>query len=114
MNWYDTMHLTALANFALCSAVGYVCACRFSVMSRDTRLVFRLNYALLFMAATASGFQPILLREWPGVADLLTNAVVLWFVGSGMKTWRFGAPAYADKPQQVAPRDYAHIVGGKR
>lgn len=114
MSWHDTTYLTALVNFVLCSAIGYVCACRFSVMSRDTRLVFRAIYALLFTAATASGFQPLLFGEWPGVADLLFATSVLIFVASGMRTWRSGAPAYSARPESVEADDYVHIVGGKR
>lgn len=108
MNWYDVAHLLALANFGLCSAIGYVCACRFSVMSRDTRLIFRTNYALLFTAATASGFQPLLFREFPGMADLIGNAVLLFFLASGMRTWRGGAPDYTARDGQ-----YVHMLGGR-
>lgn len=108
MNWYDVAHLLALANFALCTAIGYVCACRFSVMSRDTRLVFRAMYALLFTAATGSGFQPLLFREWPGVADLMFASAVLVFIASGMRTWRGGAPDYTARDGQ-----YVHVLGGR-
>lgn len=114
MNWSDVAHLVALCNYALCSAIGYVCACRFSVMSRDTKPLFRAIYALLFTAATGSGFQPVLFGEWPGFADLIFAAAVLLFIGSGMRTWRSGAPAYTSKPQLIEHDDYVHIVGGKR
>lgn len=97
----STLQLMALANFVLCGAAGAICLCRLVAMGHNTSAGFIARYALLFTATTTSGFQPLLLGEWPGAADVLMSATLVLFLASSRRAWRGGTPAYALKP----PRD---------
>jgi hypothetical protein len=115
MNLSDTIHLSALVNFALCTAIGACCVVRFSTMNRNTRLIFRAMYALLFIAASSSGWQPLLWNEWPGLADLITNSALLLLAASGLRTWRQAVPAYACKTaRELTAEELRHVAGGGR
>ena len=116
MNLSDTLHLCALVNFLLCTAIGACCVVRFAAMSANTRLVFRAMYALLFLAASSSGWQPLLWDEWPGMADLITNAALLLLAASGLRTWRHAVPSYACKSpaRELAADELRHVAGGGR
>lgn len=111
MNW-DVLHVVALLNFALCSAAGAICLCRLVKMGPNTSAGFIGRYALLFTAATSSGFQPLLFGEWPGAADVLMSATLVLFLSSSRRAWRSGTPAYALKP--VRDEYLPSTVGGKR
>lgn len=88
--------LLALANFAMCSAIGWACVCRISIMdAASTRRIFRVMYTFLFGAATASGFSPWLFGEWPGVGHVLLTAAFVFVLASGAGAWRKGLPDYA-------------------
>lgn len=92
-------YLLALINLAVCTAIGWSCVCRIAVMDgRTTLLSFRLKYAFLLVAATASGFGPALLGSWPEVADVLLNTAFLYMMAGGARAWRGGVPDYATRP----------------
>jgi len=96
----------ALLNLLLCSLIGYTCGCRMSRMSAATTSKrFRFQYVLLFVAATASGFAPVLWREWPGPSHIGVSIAVLVFLGFGYRNWRDGPPDYARRgPGWFEPR----------
>lgn len=96
IDWSDARLLMALINLLVSSAVGWACVCRIGVMSSNsTRPLTRAAYALLFAAQFLSGFSPVLLREWPGVSDILVNSALLLLMFSTLQIWRFGVPEYA-------------------
>lgn len=111
MNWWDALKLYALGNLLLCSGIGWVCLCRLRQMSTRTRPRFIGLYALILTAATASGFQPVLFGEWPGIADLVMSATLLLFLGSGLRAWHRQAPDYTTRPEWL-DTDQMHQVGG--
>lgn len=114
MSVSDKLYLFAFINFCLCSAVGWVCLCRLATLDRTSRRLFRALYACLMVAAAASGFQPLLFQEWPGFADLIVNLTLLFFIASGMRTWRNGPPSYAQSGPVPLSDDVLHqVVGGK-
>ena len=92
VNYWEARQLVALANFFVCSAIGWACLCRISVTSSDTtRTLTRWSYAGLFVAATASGFGP-LKDYWPGVPTLAMSVAVLLLLLDGVPQWRHGVP----------------------
>jgi hypothetical protein len=95
---YETLVTLALVNFALCTAIGWSCVCRFSSMSKaTTKARFRGGYTMLMVAATVSGLSPLLWREWPGPGQIAMAFAALYVLGWGAKGWRFGPPPYARK-----------------
>jgi hypothetical protein len=109
----DKLHLLALANAVLCAGIAWVCLCRIAALSKRSRLLFRALYSLMGAAALGSSLQPLLFGEWPGVSELMVNAVLLAFLASGMKTWREGAPKYTTRPDWLDTDQLQHVVGGK-
>jgi hypothetical protein len=114
MNLSDKLHLIALCNALLCGGIMWVCLCRIAALSKRSRLLFRALYSLLGMVAFASMLQPLFFGEWPGVADLMVNAVLLAFLASGMRTWRLGAPPYTKRPDFLDTDQLRHVAGGKQ
>jgi hypothetical protein len=109
-DWIEFRTWCAFVNFCLCSAIGVVCICRASAMSKDTtRKLTRAAYTLLFGAALASGWSPYFFREWPGfgewpgLGDIAMNSAVLVYMASGMRAWKFGLPDFARS--NAAPLD---------
>lgn len=87
----------AVVNFLLCMALGYACACRLALMTAETTSkIFRAKYALLFAAASASGFGPVF-TQWPTVTQCFLEVAILVHLGGGMRAWSQGIPAYARK-----------------
>ncbi len=85
-----------LANFAVCSALGWACVCRMARMSRATTCArFRAGYTVLYVAATASGFSVWMFNEWPGPGQLGMGAAALYIVALSAHNWRDGPPDYA-------------------
>jgi hypothetical protein len=83
-------------NFVLCTGIGWSCLCRIAGMSRDTTCChYRALYVLLAVAATASGFAPVLFREWPGPGQVLFSLAFLSYLAAGASRWRSGPPEYA-------------------
>lgn len=96
MSYWDSRLLLALLNFILASGIGYACLCRISVMSGGSTLkVTRAAYAVLFVAAAASGLSPLLFREWPSYPDVMINGAVLLHLLSTVRAWRNGVPTFA-------------------
>ena len=110
----EILMLMALTNFAVCSAVGWACVCRFSVMSESsTKVDFRLGYTLLFSAATASGLGPWLWGEWPGPGQIAMSLAALFVIGRGLRNWRAGPPDYARSgPVPLEESAWPGIAGG--
>jgi hypothetical protein len=113
MSWGDKLYLMALANAVLCGGIMWVCLCRIAALSKRSRKLFRALYSLLGAAAMGSMLQPVLFGDWPGVADLMVNAVLLAFLSSGMRTWSAGAPAYTTRPDYLDTDQLHHVVGGR-
>ena len=101
-----------VANWLLCSGIGFVCYCRIRAMSWRSRRLFRLLYVLLLGAATCSGFQQWF-GETPGWADIVSNGTWLLFLASGWKTWRAGPPAYTTRPGFLDTDQLYQVAGGK-
>lgn len=90
--------MLATLQFALCTAIGVACLCRINLMrGKDTLLFYRFAYSAMLGVATACGFSPLLLHEWPNRSSVLMSAGVLIVVCAGLKNWRGGAPAYTQK-----------------
>lgn len=107
----QAIYLIALANLVICMAVDWVCMHRIAMMSLATKRSFRVNYSIMFVAAVASGLQPILFNEFPGYADLIMNTALLSFLYGGRKHWRT-VPHYA---KNVVRDEYLPSVsGGKK
>lgn len=105
MNYFDMQYLLALANFAVCSGIAWCCVCRFAVMtSKSTRWDVRVNFAVLFVAASASGLAPVFFHEFPGGTQLFLAFGILAVLVSGAREWRTGLPEYArTAPAQLGP-----------
>lgn len=83
-------------NLALCTGIGWACLCRIASMSRETTCChYRALYVLLAVAATASGFAPLLFREWPGPGQCLVSIAFLSYLAAGSSRWKGGPPEYA-------------------
>jgi hypothetical protein len=88
----------AVANFVLCSAIGWICLCRISVMSGPSTLKrFRAKYVALLVAFTASGFSHMLFNELPNMPQFLVGVAVLFDLWAGATAWRSGLPAHAKR-----------------
>lgn len=86
----------AFVNFALCTAIGWSCLCRIASMSRETTCChYRAVYVLLVVAASASGFAPVLFREWPGPGQIVLALACLSYLAASSRRWRGGPPDYA-------------------
>lgn len=110
---HELLVLLALANWIVCSGIGLSCVCRFAAMSRSTtRMSYRVSYALLWTAACASGWSPLLFREWPGPGQIAMAAAALYVLGSGLRSWRDGVPEYARSgPMPLDDAASTHVVG---
>lgn len=87
-------HLLILANFFVCSIGGWLCICRMTKMSyRETKLVIRWQYSLLFSFFAASGWS-FLFGDWPTPIQLFQSAVIVSYVFMGVPAWKDGAPEY--------------------
>lgn len=104
----------ALANFLLCSAIGYSCVCRFAIMSAQTVTAsWRLRYVIVMVAATCSGLSPWLWGEWPGPGQIAMAVACLYVIGITARGWRDGPPSYASKPMPLDGEQLRHVAGGK-
>lgn len=96
MNFFETRLLLALANFLLCTGIGWCCICRFHHMSADTtRRSVRIAFSLLFAGASASGFSPVLFAHFPGPGHVALAIGILAVLIAGASEWRHGLPEYA-------------------
>jgi hypothetical protein len=69
--------ITALVNFGICVAIGWVCICRLNAtVSRDYRRV-RARYTLLLGGACASGCAPVLFNAPPSPGTAIFALTVL-------------------------------------
>lgn len=104
IDYWQTRQMAALFNFGLCAAIGWACACRITVTSRDTtRLLTRISYSTLMTGATASGFAP-LTGHWAGWPEIGMNAAVLLLLVDGMRRWKGGVPDDVRKPVATGAR----------
>lgn len=88
--------MLALLNLLVCGALVWTCVCRLNVMSgAGTLRTFRLKYVVLFTAAVASAFSPVLFREWPTMTQIGISGAFLFVLGAGSKAWKHGVPQYA-------------------
>lgn len=86
MTW-ETHQLIAMANLAICLAIGWACICRLnSNISRRFRLA-RARYALLLAGAMSSGLQPLMFGTWSSIADVIFNSAVLAGIVLNVVRW---------------------------
>lgn len=112
---YGWLLFLAVVNFLLCSLIGWSAFCRMRRMSKETtKLVWRLRYVVLQVAASASGLGPWLWREWPGPGQVAMALAALFVVGLTAKGWRSGPPDYASRPAPLDEASHVHIAGGKQ
>jgi len=52
----------------------------------------RLQFVLILVGAMASGLQPVLFQQWPGVGQTLFSAAVFLGLLLSMSRWRDGPP----------------------
>lgn len=114
MNSHDAVHLMAFLNFAICTGIGWSCVCRLAMMSAETtKAIYRRKYEILFTAATASGFSPLLFGEWPGFAQLGMSLAALMMCIDSAKSWKHGVPHQAMKPpRELKHSELRHVYGG--
>lgn len=80
-------------NILFSVAIAWICVCRVALMARETtRTSFRLLYALMIVAAVASGSSPWLFSEAPGPGAALMSAALLAQLCSSFRVWRDGVP----------------------
>lgn len=99
MNYFETRSLIALANFALCCMLMWMCLCRINRMHVDTtRRDFRFMYCILLAASFASAFSPVLFDEWPTAVQLFLTSAFLTMMWTSRKEWTGGnVPLYAHR-----------------
>lgn len=107
MNWLQQYQVLTFANLVICSAGGFVCACRVNQMRFDTtRQLVRLLYALVVVALTLNGgwywfFGGF--ADWQNVVASVSIIVVLMI---DARSWREGLPQFAKSgpaPLQEVP-----------
>jgi hypothetical protein len=94
---YEYMLVVAGLNWVLCTALGWACLCRLNAMGRRTRPLYRVAYTALLAASTASGFAPVLWREWPGLSQVAVAAAALLVLLTSSPRWSLGAPDYTHR-----------------
>jgi hypothetical protein len=114
MNWSDKIYLVALGNLILCTGIGWSCVCRLGQLGVRSRSRFVAMYAVMLMAATACGFQPLLFGEWPGLSDLIINGAMLYMLMSGRRAWQFGPPQYTLRADAIDTEQVQHVAGGRQ
>jgi hypothetical protein len=114
MSEYEFSHVMATLNFIACTLIGWSCVCRMAVMSAETtKVLYRRKYELLFTAATASGFSPILFDEWAGFGQLGMSIAVLVMCWESAREWKDGLPEAARKTMRVLQsHELQHVSGG--
>ena len=84
--------LLIVANFIVCSGIGWASFCRLNASSKAVRFSERLKYTLLMFGATASGMQGPMFGEHPGAAEVVFGLCVFIYVLAGMWRWKNGPP----------------------
>lgn len=96
MNYLEMQSLLALANLVACAGIAWSCVCRMKHMNaKDARKDVRAAVVFTMGAAFASGFSPLLWREWPGIGQTWLAWAVLLLLFVGAREWRDGLPRYA-------------------
>ena len=86
----ETHQLLAMANLAICLAIGWACICRLNSQISRRYLLARARYALLLAGAVSSGLQPLMFGTWSSIADVIFNSAVL--AGLALNVARWYAP----------------------
>jgi hypothetical protein len=85
-------HMAAL-NLIVCGACVWACICRLNTMSDAVPKRVRFQFVALLVGCLASGLQPMLFKEWPGVGQTVLAVCVLIGLVISMPRWRHGPPA---------------------
>jgi len=80
-------YMFALANFAVCTAIGFIVVCRLNAIQDTVLYRVRGEHACYFAAATLSGFQPWF-GEWPGWGSLAMSTSLLIGLLCSAHAWR--------------------------
>lgn len=91
----NSIYLFALANFAVCTLIGFIAVCRLNGMDGSVLRRVRSEYAFYFTAATVSGFQPWF-GEWPGWGSLGMSTALLGGLLCSAHAWN------RDHPPEIA------------
>ncbi len=91
---FTASQLLAVTNWLICMAVAWACICRLNSDICKRRLLLRARYTLLLTGALASGLQPALWGEWPGIGDILFALTVLGSLLLNIQRW--GANGWTD------------------
>lgn len=95
MSDHEQRLLLALGNFIVCSALGWICLCRIHAMQASTtRRSSRIQYVLLMVAVSASGFSPVLFGQWPTVVQTALTAAFVLVLAGGSIDWKDGLPSH--------------------
>ena len=86
MSWH-TIQLLSLANFAICSGIGWACICRLNTEVCRRYPLARARYTLLLAGATASGLEPLLFGVRPGVGSVIFSGAVLVGLAINVVRW---------------------------
>lgn len=87
-----TAETWAIINLIVCSCVFWSCMCRLNGMTKRVPKRVRAQFVLTLVGSVASGLQPMLFAQWPGVGQTLFSGSVLLCLLLSMDRWRHGPP----------------------
>lgn len=82
----------AIVNLIVCSCIFWSCMCRLEKMGKSVPKRVRAQFVLTLVGSVASGLQPMLFAQWPGVGQTLFSGSVLMCLLLSMDRWRHGPP----------------------
>ena len=96
----SSSYLAVAINAALSIGICFICLCRCVATTRQVRMVVKLGYVALLMAAATNAFSPWLhdLPGWPTV--IFVGGVALKLLIES-RDWRNGPPDSASRPMPL-------------
>lgn len=88
LDYLDANLLLTLCNFLICTAIGFICICRWNAMEDDTRWSVRMEYGCVMSAAVASGLSRIWWDEWASWGQTLMGGFFLVSLICSGRGWR--------------------------
>jgi len=82
----------AVLNFLVCTACFWACLCRLNAMTIRVPRTVRAQFVGLLVGSVASGLQPMLFAQKPGIGQLIFSTAVLLCLMLSMHRWRDGPP----------------------
>lgn len=97
MTW-EMQQIIATTNLVVCLGIMWASLCR---LNSETCLRYpstRVRYVALLSAGFVSGFQSVLFKEQPGIADVLFSSAIL--TGLALNAFRWGKhPGYTRRKE---------------